>query len=60
MGEAPSSLYDFEILLDYDPSGTIPIGTFWDRSFRNILLLTDKLIQSSFQNLLGDTVYTSF
>ena len=40
MGEAPASRYDYEILLDYDPSGTI----FRNRLeyFQNILLLTNR------------------
>ena len=58
MGEAPPSRYDYEILLDHDPSGTISRHLL--ESFQNILHATDQLIQSSFQNLLDDTVYTSY
>ena len=40
MGEAPPSRYDYEILLDYDPSGTISRNIL--ESFQNILLLTNR------------------
>ena len=39
MGEAQPSRYDYEILLDYDPSGTISRNLL--ESFQNILLLTN-------------------
>ena len=40
MDEAPPSLYDYEIVLDYDPSGTISRNLL--ESFQNILLLTNR------------------
>ena len=40
MGEAPPSRYDYGILLDYDPSGTISRNLL--ESFQNILLLTSR------------------
>ena len=40
MGEAPPFRYDYEILLDYDPSGTISMNLL--ESFQNILLLTNR------------------
>ena len=40
VGEAPSSRYEYEILLDYHPSGTISRNLL--ESFENILLLTNR------------------
>ena len=40
MGEASPSRYDYKILLDYDPSGTISRNLL--ESFQNILLLTNR------------------
>ena len=40
MGAAPPSRYDYEILLDYDPSGTISRNRL--KSIENILLLTNQ------------------
>ena len=54
MGEAPSSRYDYKILLDYDPFGTTSRNLM--EFFHNILLLTNR----SFQNLLEDSVNTSY
>ena len=39
MGEAPPSRYDYEILLDYDPSGTMSRNLL--ETFQNILLLNN-------------------
>ena len=41
MGEAPPSRYDYGIILDYDPSGTISRNLL--EYFQNILLLTDRI-----------------
>ena len=46
MGEAPPSRYDYEMLLDYDPSEIFSEHT-----------ATDQSMQYFFQNLLDDTVY---
>ena len=40
MDEVPPSRYDYEILLDYDPSGTISRNFLG--SFQNLLLLTNR------------------
>ena len=40
MGEAPPSRCDYEILLDYDSSGTISRDLL--KSFQDILLLTNR------------------
>ena len=40
MDEAPTSPYDYEMLLDYDPSGTISKNIL--EYFQNILLLTNR------------------
>ena len=40
MGEAPLSRYDYEIPLDYDPSGTTSRNLL--EYFQNILLLTNR------------------
>ena len=45
MGEAPPSRYDYEILLDYDLSGTISRNPL--ECFQNILLLTNRSHLSS-------------
>ena len=59
MGETPSSQYDYGILLDYDPSGTVPWNLL--EYFQNILLLTNGIATDprTFQNLLDDTIYNS-
>ena len=41
MGEAPPSRYDYGILLDYDPFGTISRSLL--EYFQNILLLTIRI-----------------
>ena len=41
MGEAPPSRYDYEILLDYDPSGTLSRNLL--EYFQNILLLSNRI-----------------
>ena len=41
MGEAPSSRYDYGILLDHDPSGTLSRNLL--ECFQNILLLTNRI-----------------
>ena len=41
MGEAPPSRYDYGMLLDYDPSGTISRNLL--EYFQNILLLTNRI-----------------
>ena len=40
VGEAPPPRYDYEIFLDYDPSGTIS-GNLVE-SLQNVLLLTNR------------------
>ena len=40
MGEVPPSRYDYEILVDYDPSGALHRNLL--ESFQNILLLTNR------------------
>ena len=60
MGEAPPFRYDYGILLDYDPSGTISRNLL--EYFQNIMLLTNRIAtdpRTSSQNLLDDTVYDS-
>ena len=59
MGEAPPSQYDYGILLDYDPSGTVSCNLL--EYFQNILLLTNRIATDprTFQNLLDDTIYNS-
>ena len=59
MGEAPPSQYDYGILLDYDPSGTLSRNLL--EYFQNILLLTSRIATDprTFQNLLDDTIYNS-
>ena len=60
MGKAPPSRYDYEILLDYDPSGTMSRNLL--ESFPNILLLTNlpnlpsKIFWISPYTLLTDAV----
>ena len=41
MGEAPPFRYDYGILLDYDPSGTISRNLL--EYFQNIMLLTNQI-----------------
>ena len=41
MGEASPSRYDYGMLLDYDPSGTLPRNLL--EYFQNILLLTNRI-----------------
>ena len=57
MGEAPPTRYDYEILHDYDSSGTIS-GNFLE-SFQNILLLPNRSnLPSRTFSMTPDTLLT--